>query len=284
MSDNAIEMRNFSFRYQDAKRYSARHLNLSIPEGSICCLIGSNGSGKTTLCNAVVGLIPHHFPGQCHGEVKVFGTDVANESIANISKSVGFVFQDPYSQLSYTSSTVAGELAYGLCNRGVPREQMIQRIREVARAVRIEECLDRNPLELSGGQVQRVALGSVLALRPRMLVLDECTTQLDPLGAEEIMDIVVNLNKGGMTVLMADHDMERVGSMADYVVALEDGSVVAQGSPKEVFCQAGLEQHGVAVSDYVRIGEGLRSKGLWDGDAVLDERGAVSCVREALSL
>lgn len=282
MSDNAIELRNFSFRYRDAKKYAVRHVSLEVPEGGFCCLVGSNGSGKSTLCNAVMGLIPHHFAGQSHGDVRVLGADVARSTIAEVSSQVGFVFQDPFNQLSYTASSVAEELAYGMCNRGVPRDEMVRRVREVARAVRVEEFLDRSPLELSGGQVQRVALGSALVLRPRMLVLDECTTQLDPLGSEEIMDIVARLNADGMTVLMVDHDMERVARLADTVVALDAGDVVAQGAPADVFRAPGLAERGVDVPDYVRIGEGLRGRGLWDGPAALVEKDAVACVREAL--
>lgn len=283
MATYAIELNNFSFRYRDAKKYAVRHVSLEVPEGGFCCLVGSNGSGKSTLCNAVVGLIPHHFAGQSHGEVRVFGSNVAERSIADVSAQVGLVFQDPFNQLSYTASTVAEELAYGMCNRGIPREEMVRRVREVARAVRIEEFLDRNPLELSGGQVQRVALGSALVLYPRMLVLDECTTQLDPLGSEEIMDIVACLNEGGMTVLMVDHDMERVARFADVVVALDAGDVVAQGTPEQVFCQPGLSDRGVATPDYVVIGESLRERGLWNGRAALIEKDAVECVKEALA-
>lgn len=283
MATNAIEISNFSFRYRGAKKYAVRHVNLEVHEGGFCCLVGSNGSGKSTLCNAVVGLIPHHFTGQPHGEVRVFGSNVAEHSIADVSAQVGLVFQDPFNQLSYTASTVAEELAYGMCNRGIPREEMVRRVHEVARAVRIEEYLDRNPLELSGGQVQRVALGSALVLNPRMLVLDECTTQLDPLGSEEIMDIVARLNEDGMTVLMVDHDMERVARFADIVVALDSGDVVAQGTPEQVFCQPGLSDRGIAVPDYVGIGESLRKRGFWDGPTVLIEKDAVACVKGALA-
>ena len=160
---------------------------------------------------------------------------------------------------------------------------MIRRVREVAHAVRVEEYLDCNPLELSGGEVQRIALGSVLVLNPRILILDECTTQLDPLGSEEIMNIILRLNKEGMTVLMVEHDMERVARLANIVIALETGNVIALGTPAEVFCKPNLINHGIAIPDYVGISESLRSRRFWDGPVALVEQDAVKCVKEALS-
>lgn len=283
MASTAIKVSDFSFRYHDTKHYAVRHLDFEVKEGGFLCVVGSNGSGKSTLCNALVGLIPHHFRGRAHGEVSIFGAAVSGREIADISNDVGFVFQNPFNQLSYTADTVAEELAYGLCNRGVPRPEMVRRVHKMAEEIHLEELLDRNPLELSGGQVQRVALGSTLILNPKILVLDECTTQLDPLGSEEIFDIVKRLNEDGMTVVMVDHDMERVARCADSVLALERGAQVAHETPREVFGERGIEGHGVDVPDYVRITRALDESGLSRGDVELTEAPTVARVREALA-
>lgn len=282
MSEAALRVEDFSFRYRDTKRYAVRHLNFEVPQGGFLCVVGPNGSGKSTLCNALVGLIPHHFTGKLHGTVSVFGSDVSKKTIADLSTDVGFVFQNPFNQLSYTANTVAEELAYGLCNRGVPRDEMVVRVEEIAHTLRLDGLLERNPLELSGGQVQRVALGSTLILNPKILVLDECTTQLDPLGSEEIFDIVRALNEDGMTVVMVDHDMERVARCADTVLALRDGNQVALGTPREVFGMPGLEEQGIDIPDFVRVTRALSASGLADGDIELTEGPTIERVREAM--
>ena len=280
--DSIIKIEDFSFRYRDAKRCAVRHLDFEVPEGGFLCVVGPNGSGKSTLCNALVGLVPHHFNGKSRGSVRVLGQKVADQTIAQISCNVGFVFQNPFNQLSYTAGTVAEELAYGLGNHGVPRDEMVRRIERIAGPLHLEGLLDRNPLELSGGQVQRVALGSTLIMNPRVLVLDECTTQLDPLGSEEIFDIVKKLNEDGMTVVMVDHDMERVARCADHVLVLSRGNQIAFGTPEEVFSDPALEEHGVDIPDYVRVSRALSEAGLASGPVTLTEGACAERVGTAL--
>lgn len=280
--DSIIKIEDFSFRYRDAKRCAVRHLDFEVPEGGFLCVVGPNGSGKSTLCNALVGLVPHHFNGKSRGNVRVLGQKVADQTIAQISCNVGFVFQNPFNQLSYTAGTVAEELAYGLGNHGVPRDEMVRRIEQIAGSLHLEGLLDRNPLELSGGQVQRVALGSTLIMNPRVLVLDECTTQLDPLGSEEIFDIVKKLNEDGMTVVMVDHDMERVARCADHVLVLSRGNQIAFGTPEEVFSDPALEEHGVDIPDYVRVSRALSEAGLASGPVTLTEGACAERVGKAL--
>ena len=280
--DSIIKIEDFSFRYRDAKRCAVRHLDFEVPEGGFLCVVGPNGSGKSTLCNALVGLVPHHFNGKSRGSVRVLGQKVADQTIAQISCNVGFVFQNPFNQLSYTAGTVAEELAYGLGNHGVPRDEMVRRIERIAGPLHLEGLLARNPLELSGGQVQRVALGSTLIMNPRVLVLDECTTQLDPLGSEEIFDIVKKLNEDGMTVVMVDHDMERVARCADHVLVLSRGNQIAFGTPEEVFSDPALEEHGVDIPDYVRVSRALSEAGLASGPVTLTEGACAERVGKAL--
>ncbi|CAI9409413.1 Energy-coupling factor transporter ATP-binding protein EcfA1 [Pleomorphomonas sp. T1.2MG-36] len=279
---SAVEVNDFSFRYRGDKRYAVRHLDFAIREGEVFCVIGANGSGKSTLCNALVGLVPHYFTGKTRGDVVVDGTKVSESTVADLSSTIGLVFQNPFNQLSYTAGSVAEELAYGLGNHGVERSDMLERVDTVARLMRIEHILHRNPLELSGGQVQRVALGSVFILEPRILVLDECTTQLDPLGAEEIFDVVRRLNDDGVTIVMVDHDMERVARCADTVLVLDQGEIAALGTPREVFTSPTLQDHGVNAPDYVNISRALIDSGWSIPDIEITEEPTVATVRGLL--
>lgn len=277
-----IRVEDFSFRYRDADRTTLKRVSFSVEQGSFFCIVGANGSGKSTLCNALVGLIPHYFVGKSKGSIRIKDIDVATSSIADLSKHVGLVFQNPFNQLSYTAGTVAEELAFGLGNHGVPRETMHAKVARVAALMHIEDLLGKNPLELSGGQVQRVALGSTLIMEPDILVLDECTAQLDPLGSEEIFDIVKRLNQEGITVVMVDHDMERVARCADQVMVLGAGRVRAMGTPEVVFTDPETMKWGIDIQDYVKLGRGLQDAGFDLSDLPVREDQAVGMIREAL--
>ena len=277
-----IRVEDFSFRYRDADRTTLKRVSFSVEQGSFFCIVGSNGAGKSTLCNALVGLIPHYFVGKSKGSVRIKDRDVATSTIADLSRHVGLVFQNPFNQLSYTAGTVAEELAFGLGNHGVPRETMHAKVARVAALMRIEDLLGKNPLELSGGQVQRVALGSTLIMEPDILVLDECTAQLDPLGSEEIFDIVKRLNQEGITVVMVDHDMERVARCADQVMVLGAGRVRALGTPEKVFADTETVKWGIDIPDYVKLCRGLQDAGFELSDLPVREDQAVRMIREAL--
>lgn len=261
MANNIISVNNLSFRYPQGDREAIQNISFQVKEGDFICIIGRNGSGKSTLCNSLVGLIPHYFVGAMQGNVVVDGLDTRTTSINDITAKVGLVFQNPFNQLSYTATTVAEELAYGLGNRGVARSEMIDRIQHVAKIMRIEDILDRNPLALSGGQTQRVALGSILIMQPEILVLDECTTQLDPLGASSIFDIVNDLHKQGITVVMVDHNINRVAEYADKILLLDNGQQVLFDDARKVLTSRLLEQHGVKPSTFTQLSNALMKNG-----------------------
>jgi len=282
MGKVVLEVKDFCFRYRETKRKALNKLSFSVEEGSFFCIIGANGSGKSTLCNALVGLIPHYFVGKMSGEIFVEGLKIEDSSIAELSSQIGLVFQNPFNQLSYTAGTVEEELAYGLGNRGVAREEMIEKVAHVAKLMRIEHIVNKNPLELSGGQVQRVAFGSTFIMEPKILVLDECTTQLDPLGSEEIFNIVKELNQKGITVIMVDHDMERVARCADKVMVLEQGKIVAIDTPKNIFGNPEIVAHNIGVPDFVTICQELRNKGYTNKEIEVMEEQTVELVKEAL--
>ncbi|RWZ61976.1 ABC transporter ATP-binding protein [Lacticaseibacillus paracasei] len=282
MVNNVVEVNNLSFRYRQAEFDSVSHLTFSVQRGSFCCIIGENGAGKSTICNALVGLIPHYFLGLMSGSIHINKLSVTEHSIAELSQQIGLVFQNPFNQLSYTATTVAEELAYGLGNRGVPQSEMVEKVQQIAKVMHIEEVLDQNPLELSGGQAQRVAFGSTFILEPQILVLDECTTQLDPLGADGIFKIVKKLNKQGVTVIMVDHDMERVAQYADHVLVLKNGQKKLEGSPREVFSDERLTTFGVEAPDYAVLSRQMVKAHYPISRIAITEKEAAKDVREAL--
>lgn len=282
MGKTILKVKNFSFIYNQTTQKVLNNVNFCVEQGSFFCMIGSNGSGKSTLCNSLVGLIPHYFLGEISGEVWVDDIDVKKSNIGELSQKIGLVFQNPFNQLSYTAGTVAEELAYGLGNRGIPREEMVKKVEYVSQLMRIDHILSKNPLELSGGQVQRVAFGSTFILEPEILVLDECTTQLDPLGAEEIFKIIKKLNQSGITVIAVDHDMERVAKYADKVLVLNKGEVVKIDSPERVFTDPELEHYGIYPPDYVKLSQILKERGYTDRESAITEEQSIQMVKEAL--
>ncbi|WP_288292041.1 energy-coupling factor ABC transporter ATP-binding protein [uncultured Varibaculum sp.] len=278
-----IEVKDFSFYYRGNDHPALSNLNFSVAQGSFVCLVGESGAGKSTLCHALVGLIPHYFTGSVNGSVEVFGDNAADSSIAELSQNIGLVFQNPFNQLSYTAGTVAEELAYGLGNHGIPRLEMKERVQKVAHIMHIEDLLEQNPLMLSGGQVQRVAFGSTFILEPKILVLDECTSQLDPLGSAQIFDIVKQLNSTGITIVMVDNDMTEVARCADRVLVLHQGKIAMEGSPVKVFTDPRLKTYGVDPPDYVDICTGLIDSGVNISRIEITETPTVNAVKHALA-
>ena len=278
-----IEVSDLSYRYNQSKQRSLSHINFTVEEGEFFFIIGPNSSGKSTLCNALVGLIPHFFVGAKSGSIKIQEIDVDESTIGELSSIIGLVFQNPFNQLSYTTETVAEELAYGLGNRGTSREEMIKKIADVAEQVSLTNLLNKNPLELSGGQVQRVVFGSTYILFPKILVLDECTTQLDPIGSEELMNIIKSLNSQGITIIMVDHDMERVARYADRMMILNEGKVSAIGTPRQLFTKENAEKYQIDLPDFVALSYELMEKGYSDGTIALTESEALEMMRRLKS-
>jgi len=283
LEETVLEIKNLSFKYQDSKKKVFEGLDFSVKKGEFICIIGPNGSGKSTLCNSLVGLIPYYFTGKWGGNVIVNGINTKDSSIAELSRQIGFVFQNPFNQLSYTAGSVAEELAFGLGNMGVPRSEMLKKVDKVAKLMRIDHIICKNPLELSGGQVQRIAFGSTFIMEPQILVLDECTTQLDPLGSEEIFDIVKELNKSGVTVVMVDHDMERVARCADRILVIAYGKQIAIDTPEKIFSNLDMASFDVDIPDFVTISKILKERGYYKGEITIDEASAVNAVKEVLA-
>ncbi|TFG07350.1 MAG: ABC transporter ATP-binding protein [Promethearchaeota archaeon] len=220
-----IEFKNFHFRYKKNKDYQLNNINLKIEENKFILLCGQTGSGKTTLIRSMNGLIPQFYPGFYKGRVLVNGKDTSEVPIADLSTEIGIVFQNPENQL--ISMNVEHEIAFGLENLGVPKEEMRKRIRDVIELTEINHLLDKAPFELSGGEQQRVAIASILALEPKVLILDEPTALLDPYMANKIINLLKKIqSEKKITIIISEHRMDLVIPKADEIILLEDAKIL----------------------------------------------------------
>jgi energy-coupling factor transporter ATP-binding protein EcfA2 len=230
----AITARNLTFTYVGTEEPAMQNVNLSIAEGEFAILTGPSGCGKTTLCRCLNGLIPNFYSGNLQGELIVNGINVKDRSTAELASRIGFVFQNPENQLF--SLSVERDVAFGLENMGVPREEAVERVRWAMQATGITQLRQKAPYELSGGQQQRAAIAGVLAMRPRIMVLDEPTSFLDPRSAEEIVGVIAKLNREmQLTILLVEHRLDIVSRYANRVIVMDRGSIVLDGPPSEVY-------------------------------------------------
>lgn len=233
---NAIELKDVHFSYSrdGSGEEAVKGVTLSIEEGSFVALVGHNGSGKSTLARLLNGLLT-----PTNGQVTVYGVDTRDEDrIFDVRSRVGMVFQNPDNQMIATN--VADDIAFGPENLGVEREEIIRRVDWALSKVGMLEYKNGTPFKLSGGQKQRLAIAGVLAIKPRVMVLDEATAMLDPKGRDEVMAVTRQLNRDeGMTVVHITHYMDEALG-ADRLIVMNDGAIAADGSPKEVFAQYGL--------------------------------------------
>ncbi len=222
-------------------------VSLRVRKGEFLALMGPTGVGKTTLCLTLNGILPHLMGGTFEGQVVVAGMDTREHGPGQMSRQVGLVFQDPESQLF--NMTVEDEVAFGLESLGLSPSEMEERIAWALEVVRLPGLRRRHPLQLSGGQKKRLAVATVLAMRPQVLVLDEPVTGLDPLGRHEVLSVIEQLKREGeATVVMVEQDAEAVMAWADRVVIMEEGHLVLEGSPRQVFSQVeALHGWGLAV-------------------------------------
>lgn len=226
-----VRTENLSYRYPQSLEDSLTSLDLEIEEGEFVLLAGPTGSGKSTLLRAIAGLVPHFFGGHLAGTVRVFGMDTRERGPAELSDAVGTVFQDPEAQV--VMNGVDAELRLALEQRGLGPAEIARSCEEVALALGITGLKGRSTAELSGGELQRLALASVLAAGPRLLLLDEPTSQLDPVAADELFSLLGRLNREhGTTVLMSEHRLERCLPYCDRVIVLDGGAIVCDTSPK----------------------------------------------------
>ena len=260
MPEPIIKIQNLSYTYPSATK-ALTDISLEVYPGEYLAIVGANGAGKTTLCMFLNGVIPNVVGGRVAGTVHVCGMDTFEHHVYDIAQNVGLVLQDPESQLF--SADVRSEIAFAAENRGIPREEIIERMQEVLKIVRLEELASRLSDELSGGQKQRLAIAGNLIVRPQILVADEPTSQLDPVGKEEVFSTLSSLNKDfEMTVVIASHDVDEIERYADRVIVLDHGSIILQGPPDRVFREVEtLDRMFVHVPDLARLGEMIDLEG-----------------------
>lgn len=274
---NAIELAGVTWRYEHAEEPALIDVNLAIPEGDFVLVIGPNEAGKTTLVSAIKGLIPNSITGVLKGDVLVFGDRLESIKPPVLAKQIGFVFADPESQ--FTALTVEEEIVFGLENVGWPPATIGERVEWAARITGVEDLLDKPPYDISGGQKQRVAIASVIAMQPRILILDEPTAMIDPLGKDLVVRICADLkNDLDMTIVVVEHNIEAFAPLADKVVMVNEGRVERIAPPREIFGDLDhLLARDVHPPQVTQVFGRLRERGLYHGELPLsDEEGFAS--------
>lgn len=258
-----VNLQNVTYKYPLTNTPVLRDINLQVEDGDFVAIVGPNGAGKSTLCYTIAGFIPHFFKGEMTGTVEVLGIQSHNSSLHEWVLNVGLAFQNPFNQISGAKYTVFEEIAFGLENIGIPRNEMISRVEDAMKLTGISDLADRSPYSLSGGQQQRVALTSILVMQPKVLVLDEPTSQMDPIGTREVFGVIRKMAEQGMTVILVEHKVEWIAQFADRVIALKDGQLLLEGTPREVLTSRVLEESGFGISRYTSVARKAQEMGLW---------------------
>jgi len=274
---NVISVEDLSFRYRRAREYSLKNVSFKVRQGELLGIIGPSGSGKSTLCLTLNGVIPNSIKGEFSGDVIVRDPETGEEyntketPVAKLSTLVGLVLQNPESQLF--NMTVEEEIAFGLENLGFDRNEILRRLRWALEVTGLRGLENEFPPNLSGGQQQRLAIAAVLAMEPAVLVLDEPTSQLDPVGRKEVLGLVSLLRKEhGITVVLVEHHTDYILRFADRVLVMAGGEIVLEGTPREIAEEAEtLKRLGVKLPPSLEISHELRKRGMLKGPAITEE-------------
>ena len=257
-----IEIEDLTFSYSTQQHEPAlRNLSCSIEQGSFVGITGLAEAGKSTFCRLIAGYIPHFFQGEFSGRVNVAGKDTTETTIGELAEWVGFVFENPFDQLTGASLTVLEEAAFALENMGLAREQIRLRAEKSLTQVGMEDLKDRHPQQLSGGQSQRLALASILAVQPEVFILDEPTSQLDPLGVEEVFDVISDMHTRGNTLIVVSQDLDHLAIRADRLMVIDKGEIKWDGEPREVLLEAAEARYPILIPDVLEISRKLRAAG-----------------------
>lgn len=270
MKTPLIELKNITFKYQGEDTKSALNdVSLNIYPGEWVALIGHNGSGKSTLAKTINGLITPN-----EGEILVKGEKVSEDNLWDVRRMIGMVFQNPDNQ--FVGSTVEDDVAFGLENQGVPREDMLTRVKDALETVRMADFFTKEPARLSGGQKQRVAIAGVIALRPDVIILDEATSMLDPQGRQEVIETIRKIkDDSNLTVISITHDIDEAAH-ANRVLVMREGEIIQEGSPADIFSRGEeLIELGLDVPFPEKLKAALGERGIEVPDNYLTEEGMV---------
>lgn len=278
-----IEIRDFTFQYRESERPVVSGIDLTIPDGAFVGVTGAAGSGKSTLTYALNGIIPHCYPGDFYGSVVIDGLDTCEVALTDVSQVVGSVCQDVDSQ--FVTSVVEDEVLYGLENFGVPRDQIEGRVSRALADMGISDVRDRVISSLSGGQKQKVAIASILALNPRVLVLDEPTAELDPLSSHTVFDLLARYaREHGTTVVVVEQKIALLSQYADLLVIVDEGRIRFADEPANVLEHSDeLKRIGVNCPRSTTLMNRLRAEGLYGGASVRNVREAREALKEVLA-
>ena len=265
MGKSLAEVSNISFQYEAKTNKALDSVSFKVQEGEWLAIVGHNGSGKSTLAKLLIGL---NFANE--GTIMVNDLVMSEDTVWDIRRHIGMVFQNPDNQ--FVGTTVQDDVAFGLENAGIEREDMIHRVQDALKKVRMDEFLDQEPHHLSGGQKQRVAIAGVLALQPSIIILDEATSMLDPLGRSEVLGVIRELKEDKqLTVISITHDLEEA-ARADRMIVLNQGKIFAEGSPAEIFTlEEELIKLGLDIPFSIKLSKSLRENGIQVSDQITEE-------------
>lgn len=270
MKTPLIELKNITFKYQGEENKPAlSDVSLNIYPGEWVALIGHNGSGKSTLAKTINGLISPN-----SGQILVKNEEVTDNNLWDVRRMIGMVFQNPDNQ--FVGSTVEDDVAFGLENQGVPREEMLTRVKNALEDVRMSEFAAKEPVRLSGGQKQRVAIAGVIALRPDVIILDEATSMLDPQGRQEVIDTIRKIKEEtNLTVISITHDIDEAAH-ANRVLVMREGQIIQEGTPADIFSKGEeLIELGLDVPFPEKLKAALSERGVKVPETYLTEEGMV---------
>lgn len=251
-----IEAKGLTYSYPGSNTPSLSNVDFVAEQGEFILVTGPSGCGKTTFCRCLNGLIPNSYGGTFQGTVLVEGSPTTKRPVCELAQRVGLVFQNPENELFCTS--VEREVAFGLENLAIPRDELGPRVDEALSLVGIAHLRDKSPEELSGGEQQKVAVAALLAMKPKVLVLDEPTANLDPLSAAAVMDVLTKINRGsGVTVILVEHRLEMAAPHADRCVIFDGGKIVQDAPPSDALYSDVMESLGIGVPKVVQVAKKL---------------------------
>lgn len=260
---SVISCKGLTYTYPGATGPALNGIDLEVETGEIVLITGPTGAGKTTLCSTFNGLVPHFYGGRLSGQVNVLGRDVKETSAGYLSTKVGMLFQDPSSQL--ISATVEDEVAFGPENLGTPVEEIAQRTNSVLDFMGLNALRDRPPFALSGGQQQAVGLAAVIAMKPEILVLDEPTSNLDPIGTMNIFSLLRRISREEeSTIIIVEHKLQELVDIADRIVVIDEGKIQLEGAPREILAEDAvlLYQRGLQPPQVSLLAHRLKEAGI----------------------